>query len=109
MDEKERKNKINRIIYWLKQIDEIRVVRDWIMGQECGRCNPVLRKRTTFSILWGWENKKEFKLSDNMTILVMDGFKKSIEHLEKLIEESDQELVSIARAVYGGEITKEGR
>jgi len=99
---------INRIIYWLNEIDDIKEVRDWIMQSECGKDTPILKRTTTYSLLWGWKKTTEFQLSDNTTILVMDAFKKSIEHLEKLIEESDQELVAIAKSVYNGKITRKG-
>ena len=107
--EKEREFTINRIIYWLNEIDGIKEVRDWIMESECGKDTPILRKETSFSLLWGPKKTREFRLNDSQTILVMDAFKKSIEHLEKLIEESDQELVAIAKAVYSGKIDKKGR
>lgn len=108
IQEEDREFTINRIIYWLNEIDDIKEVRDWIMRSECGRDTPILRKETSYSLLWGWKKTEEYRLSDNTTILVMDAFKKSIEHLEKLIEESDQELVSIAKAVHKGRITKKG-
>ena len=109
MNEREKKDIINRIIYWLNEIDEIKAVREWIMKSESGKNNPILRKTTTISLLWGWQHMKEYEIPENVTILIMDGFKRSIEHLTELIENSDKELVTIAKAIYNGEIDKEGR
>ena len=84
----------------LSHIDKIPVERWAIIGCETKNCILYANKK---------QHMKEYEIPENVTILIMDGFKRSIEHLTELIENSDKELVTIAKAIYNGEIDKEGR
>lgn len=95
---------INRIVYWLEQIDQLKEIKRYMMSSSSR--NPLrLRKKVSFVISWG----REIEMTQEQTCYIADGVNNYIDHLQNMIDEQNKELVEIARLIHEGKITKKGR
>ena len=101
---------IKKIIFWLREIDDYNKVIEF-MNRNYDTTGKIVEKPKTLiaritARIGQWN--KEVELSyEVQTRLYMD-FKEHVKHLESLIAESDSQLVEVAKAIYGGEITPKG-
>lgn len=101
---------LKQIIFWLRQIDDYNKVI-YFMGAHNDTTGKIVEKpRTLVARITervGLYNR-EVELSDEVQVRLYTDFKEHVKHLERLVAESDPQLVEVAKAIYNGEITPKG-
>lgn len=95
--ESEKLQKIKRIIFWINELKDIQTYRRYCDEYIIVYSKPRLR---FVSKRWGFE--KEIELSDWAKAMFADWLDNQSKHIQCLIDESDQELVEIARNIVDG-------
>lgn len=105
----DQKYTIRKIIYWKNRIDEIEI---FLYTTNLARAEKTIFEKSYKVKFFGttFFNKveKSINLEKEMFLMFYQWLKEYKEHLENLVRNSDEELVSIADAIRDGEITKEG-
>lgn len=94
--ESEKVQKIKIIIFWINELRDIQTYKRYCDGYKMVYTKPRLR----FVGIFGIEN--EIELSDWAKAMFGDWLDNHSKHIQGLIDESDQELVEIARNIVDG-------
>ena len=96
---------INRIVFWLEQIDQLkRLKRDMMTSNSR---NPLRLKKKVSIVVFSWSSETE--LTEEATCYLANSINDYIDHLQNLLDEQNKDLIEIARSIHEGRITKKGR
>ena len=104
MSEPSKKQTINRIIFWLKQISYYEKTLDFI-NEFMNDSTVTLKKETKLKILF--INRRYFEeltLDNTMAVQFYGFLQNHLTHLRGLIADADTELVEIAKAILDGKL-----
>ena len=96
---------INRIVFWLEQIDQLKRLERCLMTSNSR--NPLRLKKKVSLVVISWSSETE--LTQEATCYLANGINNYIDHLQNLIDEQNKDLIEIARSIHEGRITKKGR
>lgn len=91
--------KINSIIHWLK---EIKNMSDFLMRTDMDYFRSCVFEKKYILKYIGRIRESKIELDEEMFLFFYQWLREYKLHLEKLVEESDRELVEIAKAVIAG-------
>ncbi len=96
---------INRIVFWLEQIDQLKGLKRHIMSSDSR--NPLRLRKKVSLVMFSWS--RETELTQEATCYLANGINDYIDHLQNLIDEQNKDLIEIARLIHEEKITKKGR
>lgn len=99
---------IKHIIFWLRLIDDYNEVIKFMQVNNATGKFVVKPKTLIAKITSRIGCTREIELSDEVLSRLYTDFKEYVKHLEGLVDESDPQLVEVAKGVYTGEITPKG-
>ena len=104
MSEPSKKQTINRIIFWLKQIEYYEKTLDFI-NEFMSDSTVTLKKETKLKMLFrNRRYEKELTLDNTMSVKFYEFLQNNLTHLKALIAVADTELVEIATAILDGKL-----
>ena len=104
MSEPSKKQTINRIIFWLKQIKYYEETLDFI-NKFISDSTVTLKKETKLKMLFrNKRHEEEFTLDNTMSVQFFDFLQNHLTHLKGLVVDADAELVEIAKAILDGKL-----
>ena len=106
MDE-QKKYEIKRIILWMREVEELeRTVR--FIGESSEGKISLKKKLSLRAIFAEKDTKREIEFNEEMRAMFWEFLNNYVKHIRKLLEESDPEMLEIAKVIYDGEITPRG-
>lgn len=103
--EREKTTEISRIAYWITEIEKMKKFKEKLRFNMRSDENRVIKTKYLF------EHKTpdgfgsgEIEIDNNMMLRFCTFLDGEVQHLEKLLEESDQETVEIAQAYLSGRL-----
>lgn len=104
MSELSKKQTINRIVFWLKQIKYYEKTLDFI-NEFMSNSTVTLKKETNLKMLFRNRHfEKEFTFDNTMAVEFYDFLQNHLTHLRGLVADADTELVEIAQAILDGKL-----
>ena len=104
MNELSKKQIINRIIFWLKQIEYYEETL-YFINEVMSDSAVVLKKETKLKMLFrNKRHEKEITLDNTMAVEFYDFLQNHLTHLRGNIADADAELVEIAKAILDGKL-----
>lgn len=97
--ESEKVQKIKRIIFWLDELKDIEKYKNYCDGYNLFYSKPRLKFVGKFLNV-----ENEVKLSDWAKAMFSEWLDEQSEHIQRLIDESDSELVEIAKCILDGKM-----
>lgn len=103
--EREKATEISQIAYWIKEIEKMKKFKERLRFNMQSDENRVIKTKYLFEHkIPGGFGSGEIEIDNNMMTRFCNFLGQEEQHLEKLLEESDQELVEIAQAYLSGRL-----
>lgn len=97
--ESEKTQKIKTIIFWINELKNIQTYREYCDGYKIVYTKPKLRFVSNF-----FKFEHDIELSDWAKVMFAEWLDNQAKHIQGLIDESDPELVEIARSIIAGDM-----
>ena len=110
MTDNEKALEINKIILWLREVEQLKRLNEIFSYSQVGGKIVSVERISTKCLFWVYKRdiSREYQMETEEICLFLDFIRERKNHIQKLIDEYDQEKVELARMVMSGEINPKG-